>query len=175
MLFPNEWWSCYSADNDRPVLDSHTHFTPHSFSFSHQLGKFVVEYETILFHLTDHLAVFPKKCMCTEKIESKPEWESVTLWKCDRWRTLGVREMMTEMVCSWRERDRAMSWPESISWCWVRDIWSGQMPVRSLITPTSHYHHWSINLSRQACRPHVYDYKEKISCLTNKGETSPHD
>lgn len=99
--------------------------------------------------------------MCTEKRESKPEWESVTLWERDRWRTQGVREMLTEMVCSWKERDRAMSWPESISCCWVRDIWSSQMPVRSLITPTSHYDHWSITLSRQACRPHVYDYKEK--------------
>lgn len=90
-----------------------------------------------------------------------------------------VRARMVENTgCTWdadrngvfleRERDRAMSWPESISCCWVRDIWSGQMPVRSLITPTSHYDHWSINLSRLACRPHVYDYKEKYPALPTR-------
>lgn len=168
MLFPNEWWSCYSADNDRPVLDSlththtHTHpqFTPHSFSFPHQLGK-IVEYETIFFHFTDHLAVCPKMYVSLLRKERASPTENLWLCVSTIGGELGVYVRCWQKWCVPGERYRAMSWLESIRCCWVRDIWSGQMPVRSLITPTSHYDHWSINLSRQAGRPHVYDYKEK--------------
>lgn len=145
---------------DLSLIHKHTrtHFTPHSFSFPHQLGEIVGEYETI-FLISQIILQFVLKMYVHWKNRASP---SENLWLCVS--VFGgelVMYVIWRKLCVTGERDRAMSWLQSISCCWVRDIWSGQMPVRSLITPTSHYDHWSINLSHQACRPHVYHYKEK--------------